>query len=114
MAARVRSFASEEEVEAAVAAEIGQGIRAARKAGQRYVLGCPSGRTPRATYRALARLIAEQELDLDHVVIAMIDEYVDRDPHTGRLRHIPDHLPHSCLRFGREEILLPLNAAHGG
>jgi glucosamine-6-phosphate deaminase len=112
--ARMRRFDSAEDVGSAVAADIVQGIRTARKTGERYVLGCPSGRTPRATYRALARLAAEHELEVDHVVIAMIDEYVERDPRTGRLLRIPDHRPHSCVRFGREEIIGPLNAASGG
>ncbi|MEY4959664.1 MAG: hypothetical protein RL271_1038, partial [Actinomycetota bacterium] len=42
--------------------------------GNRFVLGCPGGRTPRSTYSALANLIKRNNQSLSHVVIAMMDD----------------------------------------
>lgn len=89
----------------ALAARIAAELVAARDAGRRYVLGCPGGRSPASTYAALARLVAERQLDLGHLVIVMMDEYVEEG------RAIDDRLPHSCRRFGRETIAGPLGIA---
>lgn len=47
-------------------------IEHARRLGKRFLLGCPTGRTPRPLYDELAR----REPDLRHVVFVMMDEYV--------------------------------------
>ncbi|GAA2377344.1 6-phosphogluconolactonase [Streptomyces cuspidosporus] len=99
-----------------LAAEIADEIEEAARAGRRYVLGCPGGRSAASTYRALAEEVATRRLDLGHVVIVMMDEYVEAvasDAHGSRYRVIDPELPHSCVRFGREEIVEPLNAAAG-
>src|SRR5690606_14207991 len=88
---------------------IARGIAAAAAEGRRYVLGCPSGRSPLPTYAELARLVAERGLDLRPVIIALMDEYVSR---TGDgFAPVDDRLPHSCVGFARRCILAPLNAA---
>jgi glucosamine-6-phosphate deaminase len=82
-------------------------------AGQPFLLGCPSGRSPLSTYVALAREVAGRRLDLTGLVIVMMDEYVERDGGTGAMRLIDSAAPHSCLRFGQTEIVDRLNAAAG-
>ncbi|MEW1841561.1 6-phosphogluconolactonase [Nonomuraea angiospora] len=94
-----------------LAAEIATGIEDAARDGRPYVLGCPGGRSARSTYSALAGEVAARKMDLGHVVIVMMDEYVVRDGATGLFRRIAPDLPHSCVRFGRAEIVEPLNAA---
>lgn len=92
-----------------LAARIADGIAGAGAAGRPYVLGCPGGRTPLSTFAELARVIAERRLDLRHVVIAMMDEYLA----AAAGPPVDDSLPHSCRRFGRESIVAPLSAAAG-
>jgi glucosamine-6-phosphate deaminase len=84
-------------------------------AGRRrpFLLGCPSGRSPRSTYLALAREVTARGLDLSELVIVMMDEYVQHDEVTGEMRRVDPGLAHSCLRFGRTEIVNRLNAAAG-
>jgi glucosamine-6-phosphate deaminase len=82
-------------------------------AGRSFLLGCPSGRSPWTTYVALAREVAARHLDLSGLVIVMMDEYVERDARSGEMRRIDASAPHSCLRFGRTEIVDRLNEAAG-
>jgi len=86
---------------------------AATGPGHPFLLGCPSGRSPRTTYAALAREVAARRLDLTGLVIVMMDEYVQPDGATGRHRRVEPAAPHSCLRFGQAEIVDRLNAAAG-
>ena len=102
-------FRGPDEVGQAAAALIADGIAASAARGHAFVLGCPSGRSGQSTYRALARLIAGRDLDLSRLVIALMDEYVE--PAGGGYRTIPDVLPHSCVGFGRREIVTVLNEA---
>jgi glucosamine-6-phosphate deaminase len=60
------------------------------------------------TYVELARVVAERGLDLRHLVIVMMDEYV-----TDRYNSVARTLPHSCRRFGQEMIVEPLTEAAG-
>ena len=70
----------------AVATLVLQRAAAGRAAGKRFLLGCPTGRTPRPIYDALAR----RDADLRHVVLVMMDEYLV--PH-------PEREPWSCHSF---------------
>ena len=81
---------------------------AATPSGGRYLLGCPSGRSLRSTYQALARLLAP-DTDLSRLVIVMMDEYVVGGP--GDFRRIDPGLTHTCAWFAEHEIRRPLNAA---
>lgn len=105
-------FDGPEAVGRALAALIADRIEEAG-AGRTFLLGCPSGRSPWTTYVALAREVAARRLDLTGLVIVMMDEYVERDDGTGEMRLIDPTAPHSCLRFGQQEIVDRLNAAAG-
>lgn len=89
-------FADATSLGRALAERISDEIAAARRDGRRYVFGCPAGRTPRTTYAALACIVAQRSLDIRHVVIVMMDEYVGAD---------------CCRRFGEEFIVRPLGIA---
>jgi glucosamine-6-phosphate deaminase len=102
----VRVFADADTLGNALAAEIMGGIRAARREGRRYLLGCPGGRSARTTYRALAELARGE--DMSHVVIVMMDEYLEVAPEGG-FRHVPPNEPHSCCRFAEQEIRAPID-----
>lgn len=117
MTARLTVFPTDAALGAHLAAEIADGIGAAAADGRRYILGCPGGRSPRSTYRALAARVEEHGLDLSHVVIAMMDEYVvpateGEGDDGGGDGHgyvdVPHDAHNSCHRFAREEIAGPL------
>jgi glucosamine-6-phosphate deaminase len=71
-----------------------------------FLLGCPGGRTGKATYEALGRLAAGGA-DLSRLVVVMMDEYVVPDA-DGVLRCVDPELSYSCLGFARREILDPI------
>src|SRR5688572_551101 len=104
---QVEVFADADALGQALATEVVGGIDAARDAGRRFVLGCPGGRSGRSTYQALTTLT--RGADLSHVVIAMMDDYVERGP-DGTWRHVPADAHFSCRRFAADEIVGPLNA----
>ncbi|MGI5518679.1 6-phosphogluconolactonase [Streptomyces sp. CA-106131] len=106
-------FPDPEALGRALAEEIADEIDRAARDERPYVLGCPGGRSAHSAYRALADEVVARGLDLGHVVIVMMDEYVERDPRSGAHRRIDAELLHSCARFGRREIVEPLNAAAG-
>lgn len=84
-------------------------IARARAPGRRYLLGCPTGRTPRPVYAAMARRLSVQEQDMSHVVLVMMDEYlVDEE---GSLAYAPEDAPWSCHHFTGREIVGQLNGA---
>jgi glucosamine-6-phosphate deaminase len=102
-------FSSAEQIGRALAALIAD--RLAEAGPERpFLLGCPSGRSPHSTYRALADEVRHRDLDLRGLTVVMMDEYVAPDRHDV-LRRIDDSAPHSCARFGREEIVARLNAS---
>lgn len=85
-------------------------IEQARLAGRRCLLGCPTGRTPRPIYGAMARRIAAAEQDLGHLVLVMMDEYLVPNA-DGALALAPADRPWSCRHFARAELVEPWNAA---
>ncbi|HEY0246859.1 MAG TPA: 6-phosphogluconolactonase [Gryllotalpicola sp.] len=98
----------------AVASEIVIGLVEATAAGRPYVLGAPSGRTPRSTYRALADLLqGRTDVDVTRLQLVMMDDYVVREPGRRAFSRVRPELPYSCERFAREEILAPLAAVPG-
>jgi glucosamine-6-phosphate deaminase len=102
-------FDSPSEIGEAAAAVIADRIEASASAGTSFVLGCPSGRSALTTYEQLAREVSEREIGLEHVIIALMDEYLVE---TGDgLRPIAADEPHSCVGFGLREIVAPLSAA---
>lgn len=105
-------FASAGQLGQALAHRIAQDIEEAAAARRAYVLGCPGGRSPRATYLALAAEVRTRSLDLSRVVIAMMDDYVEQGADEGFV-HVAADLPYSCRRFAHDEIAGPLTAAAG-
>lgn len=97
----------------ALAELIADELAVAADRGHRFLLGCPGGRSALSTYRALAREVSRRELDLSHLVIVMMDEYVEPDTASGAFRWIDPLADHSCVRFGNDEIVGRLNEAAG-
>lgn len=71
-------------------------IEAKRTTGRPFLLGCPTGRTPRPFYDALAR----RAPDLSRVILVMMDEYLDSKREYARV--------HSCHGFVARHIQEPL------
>lgn len=103
----LRVFPSPDAIGDYLAERLLQRIEAARDAGARFLLGCPTGRTPRPVFGAMARRLAETEQDISHLVLVMMDEYLVSGP--GGLRHAPASEPWSCHHFTRAEIAERLN-----
>jgi len=103
----LRIFPDAQAMGTALAMEIADGIERSRHLGVRYVLGCPGGRSPRTTYAALTRIVGDRALDLRHVVIVMMDDYVV-DNGSGPQR-IDPRTHCSVERFAHLEIVEPLN-----
>src|SRR5256885_5478824 len=106
--AKLQIFQTADELGLQLADRILGGIAKARHAARRFVLGCPTGRTPRSTYSAIARQLAAEPQDLSHLTLVMMDEYaIERG---NRFQHAPYDEPWSCHHFARREILDPWNA----
>ncbi|HEX6628943.1 MAG TPA: 6-phosphogluconolactonase, partial [Gemmatimonadaceae bacterium] len=84
-----------------------QEFERARQLGRRFVLGCPTGRTPRPTYATLARRLSIAPQDLSHVLLVMMDEYLVEQ--SSGLEYASDQMPWSCRYIARAEILDQLN-----
>ncbi|HEX6628126.1 MAG TPA: hypothetical protein VF105_09235, partial [Gemmatimonadaceae bacterium] len=65
--AKLRVFENAEEIGLHLAGRLLQEFERARQLGRRFVLGCPTGRTPRPTYATLARRLSIAPQDLSHV-----------------------------------------------
>ena len=101
-------FKTDQELGYAAAEEIFAGIEKAERDGERFVLGCPGGRSPRSTYQALGGLISSNQQPLGHLYLAMMDEYASKTPH-GSFQNVEEVSHFSCRRFGFEEIRDLLN-----
>jgi glucosamine-6-phosphate deaminase len=106
--ASLRIFPSPDAIGEHLAEALLQRVAQARAAGQRFLLGCPTGRTPRPVYAAMARRLAEAPQDLGHLVLVMMDEYLV--PADGGLAYAPATAAWSCHHFARTEIVDRLNA----
>jgi glucosamine-6-phosphate deaminase len=106
--APLRVFPSPEAIGEHLAEALLQRVAQARAAGRRFLLGCPTGRTPRPVYAAMARRLAEAPQDLGHLVLVMMDEYLV--PADGGLAYAPADAAWSCHHFARAEIAERLNA----
>lgn len=84
-------------------------IEGARESGKRFLLGCPTGRTPRPVYGAMARRVSAAPRDISHLILVMMDEYLVA---TGNgFQYAPSAREWSCHHFARAEIADRLNAA---
>jgi hypothetical protein len=107
----VRTFSTADALGRTLAGPIADGIARASAAGRRYLLGCPGGRSARTTYQALTAEIRRRRLAVDHLVIAMMDEYVQ--PMAGGFACVPADAHFSCRGFADREIAGPLATAAG-
>lgn len=97
-----RVFEGEQELGRALAARIVDGVSEAGRQEGDYLLGCPGGRSPLSTYRALPEVAAERSVDLSPLVVVMMDDYVI--PTRRGYLHVPIGAHYSCRRFAIEEI----------
>ena len=104
----VRVLASPNAIGEAVAEQVLARIEQERLAKSHFLLGCPTGRTPRPVFAAMARRLAERQQDLSHVVLVMMDEYLV--PGGRGLEYASAAHPWSCHHFARAEIAERLNA----
>jgi glucosamine-6-phosphate deaminase len=107
--APVRIFPSPDALGEHVAARLLSRIERSRVAGARFVLGCPTGRTPRPVYAALARQLAERPQALGHLIVVMMDEYLVTAGGSG-FEYASGAESWSCHHFARVEIVDRLNA----
>ena len=102
-AAPIRVLPTPEAIGADVAARLLERIDAARDAGRRFLLGCPTGRTPRPIYGAVARRLSSTKQNISHLVLVMMDEYLTRDG--DGFRYADAHNAWSCHHFARVRIV---------
>ncbi|HMG71090.1 MAG TPA: 6-phosphogluconolactonase [Gemmatimonadaceae bacterium] len=107
--APVRIFPSPNAIGEHVAARLLSRIERARVAGARFVLGCPTGRTPRPVYGELGRQLAERPQNISHLILVMMDEYLVTAGGSG-FEYASAAESWSCHHFARVEIVDRLNA----
>lgn len=104
----VRVFPSADAIGENVTERLLPRIERARLSGERFVLGCPTGRTPRPVFDAMARQLAATPQDLSHLVLVMMDEYLVAAG--AGFEYASANEPWSCHHFARVEIAERLNA----
>jgi len=102
-----RQFETASELGEAAGAVIADGILASAAASRPYLLGCPGGRTPRVIFNALGRRCADRAIDCSHVVIVMMDDYLE--PGVSTPTPVPSDAHNSCRRFAEFEIRQVIN-----
>lgn len=105
--APVQVFPSPEAIGEYVAARLLSRIARAYGFGRRFLLGCPTGRTPKPVYRAMATRLAKNPQDLSNLVLVMMDEYLVAAG--DRFEYAPADKPWSCHHFARSEIATRFN-----
>ena len=105
----VRVFDTPAQIGEHVATRILALVQAAAHDSRRFMLGLPTGRTPRPVYAAMARQLAASPQSLAHVTLVMMDEYLVEQA-DGFAYALAEGAP-SCHAFTRTEITGQLNAA---
>src|SRR5712671_5462081 len=82
-------------------------IERARVSRKHFYLGCPTGRTPRPIYGAMARLLSEKPQDISHLALVMMDEYLV--PTESGFDYAAADNSWSCHHFAQVEIADRLN-----
>lgn len=106
---RTRIFPDAEALGEHLAERLLRGIMEAEGAGKRFLLGCPTGRSPLPAYRALARRLRSAPRSLAQLVLVMMDEYLVETP--DGLAYAPAEAHFSCRGFVQREMRGPWNAA---
>lgn len=104
----LRVLPSPEAIGDALAERLLDRIEDARLTSRPFLLGCPTGRTPRPVYGAMARRLAASGQDIAHLVLVMMDEYLVPGAHG--LEPASADAPWSCRYFAGAEIVGRLNA----
>jgi glucosamine-6-phosphate deaminase len=81
-----------------VAERLIERVEQSRRTGRRFLLGCPTGRTPKPIYADLTR----RGVDFSSVVLVMMDEYLVDG------QYAPASEPWSCHGFVRQHIAFPV------
>ncbi|MGI9490519.1 MAG: 6-phosphogluconolactonase [Geminicoccaceae bacterium] len=105
---RVRLHETSDDIATELAGDILLQFQSAQAAGRHYLLGCPSGRSPKPTYDALAARFAETEADLSDLILVMMDEYVEGERPPFRYVDRDEH--YSCRRFAAVDMVEQFNA----
>jgi len=105
----VEVFKSGQAVGRFMANLIEQGLNKARSEKRNFVLGCPSGRTPRSTLIALKQTVRENQVDLSNLVVVMMDDYVTKLP-TGQYENVSIDYHFSCRKWATWELRDALNS----
>ena len=109
MTARLTVHPSSDALGAAVASRILAGIDRANESRSRFLLGAPTGRTPRPILAALAKQLAATPRDLSRVTLVMMDEYlVERG---GKVSWAPRDSDFGCHAYVWREYLPALNTS---
>jgi glucosamine-6-phosphate deaminase len=111
MGVEVRAFASPAELGRMLASEVLDGAARARQEDRSYILSAPGGRSLRPTYSALAGLARERAADLSHLLVVMVDEYLELP--VSQLTCVSADVGYSCRGFGQRVILGSLRDAIG-
>ena len=77
------------------------------KRKKKFVLGCPGGRSLKKTYYYLGVLSSKLKISLDHLIIIMMDEYVEKK--NNRYQLVDSNAHYSCVRFSRKVIKKLIN-----
>jgi glucosamine-6-phosphate deaminase len=109
--AALRVFPTPDAIGEELAARLLSRIDRARIASRQFLLGWPTGRSPKPLVAAMARRLAAKPQDLSHVVFVMMDEYLVRRGEGDELGYAPADAPWSCHWFARFEIRDRLNGA---
>jgi glucosamine-6-phosphate deaminase len=112
MTAPLRVLPTPDAIGGDIAERILARMASARERGRRFLLGCPTGRTPRPIYAAVARALGSAPRDISNTVLVMMDEYLV--PDGGGFRYAREKNPWTCHHFARVEILDAWNAALRG
>ena len=107
--APLRTLKTPDDIGEYVATCILRGIDAATQDGRGYLLGLPTGRTPRPIYAALTRALTSAPRSLRHVTLVMMDEYLVETA-DGYEYATAEGVP-SCHAFTRTEIVGQINSA---
>ena len=98
---------SPESIGIAVANKIISELAVAQQSGNCYLLGCPSGRTPRPIFAALATMVRGGRINLSNLVLVMMDDYVEAAGESYQFVSTVRHF--RCHRFADREIVSILN-----
>ena len=111
MPARLTVHPSPDALGDAVATSILDEIDRANDSRSRFLLGAPTGRTPRPILAALAKQLAERPRDLSRITLVMMDEYLVPPPFGGKLAWASRDSDFACHAYVWREYLPALNTS---